>query len=152
LEFNVSSIPLYVAADKNQLIGTNYWSSAPAQAGFYMLAHCKKALFLLCPKAKKSDIREMKTAKEVIISHGLWIEAGEMGIEVLFEDNTSRPFSLTLSTNNCITSLPTKGSCQFSVWSRRGREALRLPARYREVDQIPCRLPWGDQSVKSIAG
>ena len=52
------------------ILSTNYWDSDHAKAGYFYLSWNAGAGRLLVPDSQKATLREMKGAREVIISRG----------------------------------------------------------------------------------
>lgn len=125
---------------------TTYWESEQAKNGYAYLTWNAGAARLLLPDSIKSALREMKSAKYVIISRGPWAEqGGRDAIELLFEDNSDNPYCIHLVAEQCDRLLPeTDQGAGFvvTVWTR-GGEKLRFPGKYRQVTNIPCLEPWG---------
>lgn len=66
---------------------TNYWDSEHAQAGALYLSWNAGAARLLVPDSEKSLIRELKGAREVIVSRGPWTQyGGRDALELLWEE------------------------------------------------------------------
>lgn len=126
------------------IVKTNYWDSADAAKGLFFLSWNAGAGRLLVPDNQKHLVREMKTAKYVIVSRGPWPEYGQMGIELLFEDHTDSPFSLQLSAEQSDRLFPETVQADgfvITVWTR-GGEKVRRPGRFRDVPRIPCLDVW----------
>jgi len=132
------------------IVETNYWDSDMAKEGILYLSWNAGAARLLVPDSMKSYIREMKTAKYVIVSRGYWINVdGRDALELLFEDDSDSPFAIQLSSDQCDRMLPQSDHCpQFavSVWTSEGM-VLKKPGKYRVVDEIPCLQEWNDYAV-----
>ncbi|WP_229706631.1 hypothetical protein [Shewanella inventionis] len=97
---------------------------------------------LLVPESQKHSIQEMMSAEYVIITRGKY--QGRDALEILFEDNTDSPYSITVSAEQTDRLLPDDEagvSCVLSVWMKSGH-ALTLPAKYRVKDTLPCLAPW----------
>ena len=138
-------IPLFIGNDGKAIAETNYWDSERAQKGFCYLSWNAGAGRLLLPDSQTVFLKDMQTAKFVIVSRGPWdAQGGRDGLEILFEDNSDSPFSLHLSTESTDRLLPdTEQGSGFviTVWTRDG-EQLCLPGKYRRVKKIPCLQPW----------
>lgn len=124
---------------------TDYWSSEQARAGYLFLSWNAGAGRVLLPDSQKQMLREMKTAEFVIVSRGPWVDqGGREALELLFEDHSDSPFSVTLLAEQCDRLLPEVdqgGGFLVSVWTRGGLK-LSLPGKYRAVDALPCLEPW----------
>lgn len=132
--------------NKGQAIAnTNYWDSDHAQAGNLFLSWNAGAARLLVPDNQKHIIREMRSAKYVVISRGSWADqGGRDALELLFEDNSDSHFSIQLVSEQCDRLLPESnqgGGFFVTIWTR-GGEKLRLPGKYRTVEHIPCLQEW----------
>src|SRR5271169_5330468 len=141
---------IIIENNETEIANTNYWDTEHAQAGFVFLSINAGAFRLLIPDTKKQEIKEMMTAKEIIVSRGPWY-AGKKpdAIEILYEDFTDTPFSIQMGTEQ-LDRLPAdwdrdrKGQAprwKFSVWTSEGK-VLELPCRYRRAEAIPCLKPW----------
>lgn len=135
-----------IIANNGQAIAkTNYFDSDLAARGMYFLSWNAGAGRLLVPDARKLDLAEMRSSKYVIVSRGPWVaEGGQPAIELLFEDRSEEPFVLTLGMELYDRLLPKNemtGQTYISVWTRGGQK-LRLVAKLREVDELPCLAEW----------
>jgi hypothetical protein len=135
--------------NKGQAIAsTNYWESDYNAAGYCYLSWNAGAARLLLADSLKGALREMRSAKYVIVSRGKWREQGDReALELLFEDESDSPYCLHLSMEQTDRQLPEinqGGGFFVTVWTR-GGEKLRLPGKYREVSEIPCLEPWSVQ-------
>lgn len=135
--------------NKQQLINTastNYWDTEYAKKGALYLSWNAGAARLLVPDQHIESIREMRTAKNVIISFGpLFGAEGPQVLELLFEDKSESPFVAMMGMNQtdrppC---KPSSDSFPFTVWTRKGLR-LRLMARTRLVPSIPWVQPWSN--------
>lgn len=146
---------LYITNAGQRIVATNYWESELARAGYLYLSWNAGAARLLIPDSMKSAVREMKSAKYVIISRGPWAEMdGQDGLELLFEDGTDEPYCIHMAALQTDRLLPAEdvGGGFFVTVVTRGGEKLRLPGRYRDVAAIPCMEPWSKgASAKGIA-
>lgn len=93
----------------------------------------------------------MMTAKEIIVTRGEY--QGREGLEILFEDHSEAPLSITLTDSSCIGLLPGNPGCKpwnFAVWMWMDgcprmvyssvayiREGKDLPD-LRSLEQFPC--------------
>lgn len=146
-----NAFDLIVIGNNAQLIDmqtTNYWETEYAKRGALFLTWNAGAARLLVPDQHLESIREMRTAKYVIISHGPYVpNGGREAFELLFEDKSSFPFVVTIGENQSdgrITIKPNHGSLPFTVWTKKGLR-LRLIAKYREAPMLPCLAPWGNE-------
>ncbi len=128
---------------------TNYWGSPYALSGYAYLTWNAGTARLLLPDSIKYTLRDMATAKFVIISCGPSInDGGRAGLEVMFEDYSDTPFVL----NMCIeqaSHVPLEHNLEkftLAVWTRGGLKQ-RHSAKFRRVGQLPCLAPW-EKSTK----
>ena len=137
---------LLVIENKGQAIArTNYFDSEQAGKGLLYLTWNAGAGRILVPDSQKLAVKEMRSAKYVVVSSGPWAEHGGIpALELLFEDNSDTPFVLTIPASQCDRLLPETdqgGGFYISVWTRGGQK-LRLPGRYRRVASLPCMEEW----------
>lgn len=129
------------------IANTNYWDSDHARAGYCYLSWNAGAGRLLLPDGLKVMLPEMRGAKYVIVSRGPWREqGGREALELLFEDGGDTPFCIHLVAEQCDRMIPETdqgGGFVIAVWSRGGMK-LRLPGKYRVVDEIPCLQAWSE--------
>lgn len=128
-----------------RIVTTDFWTSEYAKKGYVFLSWNAGAARLLLPDSQKSLLKDMKSAKEVIVSRGPWPEQGrEDALELLFEDRSDRPFALHLGMEMTDRTLPDTeqgGGFIVAVWTRGGQK-LRLPGKYRRVGRLPCLAEW----------
>jgi len=127
------------------IISTNYWDTEHASAGYFYLSWNAGAARLLVPDLQKPVLREMKNAREVIVSRGPWPEqGGREGLELLWEDGSDEPYCIHLVAEQCDRLIPeTDQGGGFTVIAyTRGGEKGRWPGRYRIVPEIPWLRPW----------
>ncbi len=133
---------LHISNEDQKVVKTNFWDTQKAKEGYFYLSWNAGAARLLIPDNQQVVIKEMKTAKEVIISRG--ILQGEDALELLFEDNTDCPFSIHITTSLTDRLLPETDQGEgFEVvlWTRSGIEGS-FKGKYRVVDSLPCLNPW----------
>ena len=124
---------------------TNYWDSEHAKAGYLYLSWNAGAGRLLIPDSQKPMLREMRSAREVIISRGPWADqGGRDALELLWEDDSDSPFCMHLvaeQTDRLLPDTDQGGGFVIAAWTRYGLKH-RWPGRYRVVEQIPYLQPW----------
>ena len=130
------------------LADTTYWDSDHARAGLLYLTWNAGAARLLIPDTAKPMLREMKGAREVIVSRGPWTDQGNRdALELLWEDGSNEPFCVHLvaeQTDRLIPEYQQGGGFVVTAWTRGGLKA-RWPGKYRVVPQIPDLTPWSVQ-------
>ena len=138
--------PLEIINHGQAIAATNFWQSNTAAYGLFFLSWNEGAGRLLCPDAQIAALKEMRTGKYVIVSRGpktgLFGSNGGIGLELLFEDESDRPFSIQIGASQTDKMIRSGGQgFDIVVWTREG-EQLRLPGRFRTVSEIPCLQPW----------
>lgn len=88
---------------------TNYWDHSLALAGYFYLSWNAGAARLLVPDIQKTMLREIRKAKEVIISRGPL--QGRDGLELLFEDNSNAPYAIHIVSEMSDRMLPANEQC-----------------------------------------
>ncbi len=136
----------FIEIDNNgpELVSTNYWDMKHAQKGFFYFSWNAGAGRLLVPKMREPMIKDMLTAEFVIVSRGDW--NGREALELLFEDNTSAPFSINLVTDQCDRLIPeTDQGSGFivTIWTQAGKQAT-FDGKYRIVNKLPCLKSWDE--------
>lgn len=141
-----------VENDGQKIISTNYWESDYAKNGYYFLSLNAGCYRLLVPKNRRDQVKEMKTAKEVVISRGSamsMMPPKHDAFEILFEDGTDSPFVLTISHEQmdrvpADKDLGWKGT--FAVYEELTEPVLRFERTYyRKVKSLPYLKPTPDK-------
>ncbi len=124
---------------------TNYWPSPYFHSGYAFLTWNAGTARLLLPDTLKPGLRDMATAKHVVISHGALVHAGgRYALEILFEDYSTEPYVLTVEADltSGLPSVAVLENFTLAVWTRGGLKQ-RHPAKFRQANQLPCMAPWG---------
>ena len=132
--------------NKNQaIIQTDYWDSELARAGLVFLSWNAGAGRLMIPDPMKGMLREIRKAREVIVSRGPWHEqGGREALELMWEDDSDAPYCVHVGIEQTDRLLPDTdqgGGFVITAWTRGGLKG-RWPGRYRKVDRIPCAKAW----------
>jgi hypothetical protein len=140
---------LHFTNDGQRIVQTNYWDIEHAKRGLVFLSWNAGAGRLLVPDGLKSSLlREIRSAKFVIVSRGPWLEHGQQdALEILFEDNSDSPYAIQLLASQTDRLLPEHnqgGGFDVVIWTRDG-EQNRFTGKYRQVSTIPCLEPWSVQ-------
>lgn len=134
-----------------ELVETNYFDSELAQAGKLFLTINAGMIRLLVPPAQMPIIKEIATAKIVVISRGPYPELGfSDGCEIMFDDGTDEPFVLTLDNNSFSPAMPGDPGAvhwEMAIYTQGEAECVRMysvkaPVRWRRVAQLPCLKEW----------
>ena len=136
---------IFFENDGPDIINTNYWQSDSPRRGDVHLSINAGAFRMLVPFTLGWAIRERSKGSDVIISRGPWLMYNKSdAIEVLFNDDSDKPFTIMVLSNQ-LNPLPLDSSCDqrwmFSAWTKDGKK-LELPCRYRIVDKLPCSKPF----------
>ena len=75
-----------------EIIRTNYWLSEWNRNGIMAASLNAGDFRLLIPDNMKTQIQEMKTGKEIIISKGIY--KGRKAYEIMFDDHSSEPYCI----------------------------------------------------------
>jgi len=138
-----------VSNDGPRLVETNFWNSALNESGKYFVTCNGGAIRLLLPRQREHDVKEMKTARYVIVSRGIWL--GHEAVEFLFEDNSSSPFAIFVTENSCLLmpGRPRKEKeWKLLIYTATDEIdasphlAAQFRVRWRRVGQLPCLRPW----------
>ena len=127
------------------IISTNYCDRQQARAGYCYLSWNAGAGRVLIPDSAKDMLRELKGAREVIVSRGPWADqGGREALELMWEDDSDAPYSLCIvaeQTDRLLPDTDQGGGFVVTVWTRGGLKG-RWPGRYRKVERLPCLEPW----------
>lgn len=82
---------------KKEIVKTNYFYTSANRYGLCWLVYNRYCFHLLIPSAHRDKIKEMKESKYVVITTGFNKLLGVEMVELLFEDFTSTPFSISIS-------------------------------------------------------
>ncbi|MGB3988437.1 MAG: hypothetical protein WBK67_01960 [Minisyncoccales bacterium] len=130
-----------------RIVSSTYWDSELNARGVIVCSLNAGAFRLLLPDSLASEVPEMSTGKEVIVSKGAY--RGQKGYEFLFDDHSESPYSILIGWNQMVTFHPADRehgkAIQVSVWIRGSKEMLNLPGWFRVVQQLPCLKPWAGQ-------
>lgn len=78
-----------IGNDGPDIAGTNYWASPQATAGKPYFSINAGSIRVLLPDNMTGALKDMRTAKYVILSRGPWPEMGrDEAMEILFEDHS----------------------------------------------------------------
>lgn len=102
--------------DGQRLVKTNYWTLPHAERGFLYLSVNAGALRLLVPAGATHMLAEMRTGKSVTLEPSI---REPQCIDIVFEDGTDAPFSVSLDRRQCDRAL-NSGPCRFMVYTPAG--------------------------------
>lgn len=151
--FRAVSKPLVIHNDGPKIVSTNFWTEL--DRGKFLVSVNAQCFRVLTPRRKESAIGKMVTGREVIVSRGPWPQEGFTdAVEFMFTGGSASPYALYLDAES-FDVLPsgadearTDLECVVYRGDAQGRPAvaLRRPARYRRVPQLPCLRPWEEMS------
>jgi hypothetical protein len=125
---------------------TNYWSLPASRAGQFFLSLNAGAFRLLIPHNQTAAIREMRTAKEIVLTYGQY--RGVDAIELLFDDRSEDPFSIHLDARQSDRTLPPEDYERewiFLAYEFRhggAHKVLDRPCYVRRHPTLPYLRPW----------
>ncbi len=136
---------IHIENNGPEIVRTNYWQTEHAARGALYLSTNAGCFRLLVPDVMYEQTAEWRSAREVIISRGPWLDAGKHdALEILFEDDTANPYSIHLAGEQADRLPPASDRdrqgqpprWKFAAWTSAGK-ILELPCRYRIVKRIP---------------
>jgi hypothetical protein len=141
----VSGMPIVVENEGALITSTNYWTSTYAQAGEFFFSVNAGCIRLLIPDGLSPPLGDdvLDSARYVIVTRGMF--HGQDGYEVLFEDNSARPFAIHTLANQWDRLIPRSDAGRtnllFHVY-RDGHLVRKMTARFRVVSHLPYLRPW----------
>ncbi len=123
---------------------TNYFDLPQAEAGMVYLSWNAGVGRLLVPDIVASYLDEMQSAREVIVTRGLWRKYQREALELMWEDDSDAPFSIIIVSEQCDRLLPETdqgGGFSIVAWTRTGK-GQHWPGRYRKEATVPYLKPW----------
>jgi len=94
---------IFTENDGPSVVASNYWQSDKAARGFYHISHNGGCVRLLVPEVCQGHVAEIRTAKEVVITRGIYSGGyyprlyGTESTEFIFDDRTVDPFIIYTS-------------------------------------------------------
>lgn len=147
---DMTSGPGTVRNDGEQLVGTNYFDTPPAKAGYPFVSINAAAFRVLVPPSCEAWIDEMRRSEYLIATQGLWRpspgESPREAIELLFEDQSDSPFVMYVVAEQ-VDRMPSRrdsgrADLHALVYTAGPTLALRMPARFRTHASLPYCRPW----------
>ena len=138
-----------ITNDGPKIIETNYWESEHAKYGFLYMSINAGCYRLLIPKFREDYLKEIATAKDVVISRGpapnLQPPRSDY-FEIMFDDHTDTPFIINVGVEQW-DRVPTdadqgwKG--KMHIYFDRSKEPVMefYNLFFRRVKKIPCMKP-----------
>ncbi len=137
---------IQIESEGQDIIKTNFWNTEWNKKGAVACSLNAGALRLLIPDRNQGFIREMQTAKAVIVSKGKC--RGRTAYEFLFDDGTSTPFSLLIGDNQMVLQIADHEHgkpIRVTAWTRGVKKQFDMEGRFRVVRSLPCLRAWGDE-------
>jgi hypothetical protein len=137
------------------IVASNYWASDLAAAGKLWVSVNAGAIRVLLPRARWSDVNDMRQAKYCVLSRGPWPAEGQPeGIEIMWEDGSDAPYALHLTpaSFDVLPGEPEAGrEWVLSVWTEKDgvpHKAIERICHWRRVAKIPSLAPWPAEEKK----
>jgi len=135
---------IYIENDGQAIAATDYWESEMNARGLIAISMNAGAFRILVPDSMVSQVADMRTARDVIVSKGKY--QSRQAYEILLDDHTDNPYSLLLDARQFASLQPADSEhgkeVRISVWVRGPQRVLDMPARFRVVRRLPCLRPW----------
>ena len=136
-----------------QIIETNYWNTVYAKNGRVYVSLNAGHYRLLIPNSMKDNLKDMSTAKVIVISRGaapMLIPPKDDGFQIMFDDGSDAPYIITTGTEYWDRypgdeDLGWNGI--FDVYmENNGKPVLEFyKVYYRKVETLPCLNPAGEE-------
>lgn len=141
--------PFHIENNGQDILYTDFWKSTIANKSLYFLSCHEMCFRLLIPSSRTSDIRDIITGEEVLVTYGIW--QFQESIEILFEDHTDTPYRLYIpgfmsDFTPSASQRDRKGQPHkwlFKAYSENGL-IHEAPARLRFKKNLPYRKKWQD--------
>jgi len=142
-------LPLTIRIGDNGLpFETTYFDTEMCAKGFYYLVHSNCKYFLLLPKWNERVLKEMETAKSIVITRGNYNGKNDC-FEVMFDDNSENPFMIVLENEQFTRISPLKEGWNGTFYIYSGDlEEYKLyfsHVYYRITDNLPSLQPVEEQ-------
>jgi hypothetical protein len=137
--------PITISNDGPVLIASNFWQSEWARRGLYFLSINAGAIRLLMPPAMEHALGDMQTAREVILTRGLY-EGKDGALELLFDDASDSPYAIFLDPAQADRRwLPSDEGKRipFVVYLHGPLPIWQTTCRLRRTRQLPYLKAWG---------
>lgn len=128
--------------DGPRLVNTSYWQTENCARGLFYLSTNAGTTRLLVPPNQEHQIREMRTAFEVVQTLGRLSDEPNQGrvVEVMFEDGSDSPFCIYIEEkqiDRLWTVKDQKKSWTFSVYTQTGAIDQLWPMYLRTYAMLP---------------
>lgn len=131
------------------IISSNYWGSDIEKQRLLFLSPNAGAIRLLVPRNYEAELQDMtKDCDYVIVTRGKW--NGAEAVEILFENHSHTPYSITLTADSCLMLPGNPGSDRqwgFAIWTldettNRPIKRYAFKSKWRRADELPYLRPW----------
>lgn len=122
-----------IVNDGFDIKSTNYWDTEQAKRGFFFLSWNAGSARLLIPDSRQSELKEIMTAKYVVISRVKLQEyPGRQFYELLFEDHSDAPYVIRISVEQSdrLITRSDGGKSFFHAYTRNGLQ-ITMQATYQ---------------------
>ena len=135
--------------DGERVVETNYFDSLSARMGGTFMTANAGALRLFIPKSIDSCLKDILSARCVVIARGIYREAMTRMYELMFEDDSESPFAIwigpkQIGTGEINMTDAASRPRNFYVYTDHGglTWVKTFPAYFREAEFLPCLKPW----------
>lgn len=124
----------FMINDGPRVIETDFFRSDWAAAGYFFMSCNAGTWRLLVPPCQETTLPEMMTGKRATLTRS--IVAPGRNVDLVFEDGTTRPFSISLDYEQ-LDRVPRPGKCRLRVYTRHGN-ALKMRLRIEKLGIRPA--------------
>jgi hypothetical protein len=121
---------------------TNFWTSEYARSGLYFVSINTGTVRLLVPTAMEPTLSDMKTAKQIVLTRGIY--EGRDSVEIMFDDRSDNPFVIFLEVRQFDRVWPAREDgrrCAFLIYTAKGK-VWTENCYLRRIDKLPLMTPW----------
>ena len=125
-----------------EIVSTNYWTSEYARSGLYFVSINAGTVRLLVPAAMEPTLSDMKTAKQIVLTRGIY--EGRDSVEIMFDDRSDNPFVIFLEVRQFDRVWPAREDgrrCAFLIYTAKGK-VWTENCYLRRIDKLPLMTPW----------
>jgi len=129
------------------IVDTDYFGSEMEKMGKFVVSCSNGAIRMLWPRSRGSEIQEMMTGEEIIVTRG--ILQNNDGLEILFDDGSDSPYAIQMMGSSIAGSFPEdpgQGQWKLTVWEWVNgglNMVLSKPTFWRKGTVLPDLRPRG---------
>jgi hypothetical protein len=130
------------------ITSTTYWGSSLEKKGLFYLTSNAGTLRLLMPRSEESLLREMQTAREIVLTCGRY-KNKDNTVELLFDDTSDSPFCLWLDpaqVDRVWTELDESAPRPLVVYTYPGKVVWQTTCHLRHEWLLPHMQPWQEKA------